>query len=267
MAGPYDNYDPNRDPFVRNQPHIGPGRGTPLSQETPGGLLDQAALSTSMIPGIGDVVGLLSDANHLRKEPTAGNFGMSLLGALPFVPAMSVTRMFKGAPPTTKVVDDSMPLFDDVLREKRIHLKGWKEQLKNTDPDTASHFDTSIRVERMEREIAALEDAGELPFTFYAAKDKGGAQYFADQFEGGAVRRVDVESSNLATVEDVMALKDADGHPLNPYRRGTVSHLNAEEIVALKKAGFDGAVGPIDNLASAGDEVVVFSPDQVKFKD
>jgi len=95
MAGPYDNYDPRRDPFVRNQPHIGPGRGTPLSQETPGGLLDQAALSTSMIPGIGDVVGLLSDANHLRKEPTAGNFGMSLLGALPFVPAMSVGRAIK----------------------------------------------------------------------------------------------------------------------------------------------------------------------------
>ena len=172
--------------------------------------------------------------------------------------------LFKGTDPTAKVVDDTFPLYEDLLQRQRVLIKGWKKQLEHTEPNTASHFDDSMRVDRMEKELAALEEAGEIPFTFYAARDDTAAQYFADQFKDGVVRRVDVEATNLATVDDVRGLKDKNGLPLNPNRRGTISHLNTQEVVALKKAGFDGAAGPIDNIPQ-GDEVVVFSPEQVKF--
>lgn len=54
--------------------------------------LDQAAVATAPIPGIGDAVGLLADARMFIQEPesrTPTNAALSAVGALPFVPAVS----------------------------------------------------------------------------------------------------------------------------------------------------------------------------------
>ena len=47
------------------------------------------------------------------------------------------------------------------------------------------------------------------------------------------------------------------------FTKRTVSHLTPMMVHRLKKAGFDGATGSIDNIPG-GEEVVVFSPEQVK---
>lgn len=56
--------------------------------------MDKLALGTAPIPILGDVTGLAADARMFIQEPesrTPLNFGLSALGALPFVPAMSAT--------------------------------------------------------------------------------------------------------------------------------------------------------------------------------
>jgi hypothetical protein len=59
------------------------------------GLLDTAALSTAPVPLLGDALGLLADANRYATDPssrTPGNFALSGLGLLPFVPGMTAVR-------------------------------------------------------------------------------------------------------------------------------------------------------------------------------
>lgn len=56
------------------------------------GILDGAALSTTAVPVLGDLLGLGADLNRYATDPesrTAGNFALSGLGLLPFVPAMT----------------------------------------------------------------------------------------------------------------------------------------------------------------------------------
>ena len=56
------------------------------------GILDGAALSTTAVPVLGDLLGLGADINRYATDPesrTAGNFALSGLGMLPFVPAMT----------------------------------------------------------------------------------------------------------------------------------------------------------------------------------
>ena len=59
------------------------------------GLLDAAAMSTMFAPGVGDVAGLVADANRLYNNPeerTPLNFGLAALGALPMIPGIVQTR-------------------------------------------------------------------------------------------------------------------------------------------------------------------------------
>lgn len=62
---------------------------------TPRRALDDSAVALSPVPVVGDVLGAASDAAMYYNEPeqrTLGNYGMSALGLLPFVPAAGVTR-------------------------------------------------------------------------------------------------------------------------------------------------------------------------------
>jgi hypothetical protein len=62
---------------------------------TPQGLLDTAALGTAPVPIVGDVLGLLADGKRLRDNPeerTLGNYGLSALGLLPFMPSLGMIR-------------------------------------------------------------------------------------------------------------------------------------------------------------------------------
>lgn len=62
-----------------------------LKPVTPQGLLDNAAMATSPVPIVGDVLGLAADANRFYNEPesrTPLNFGLAALGLIPFVPPL-----------------------------------------------------------------------------------------------------------------------------------------------------------------------------------
>ena len=54
--------------------------------------LDKAALATATLPVIGDIIGGVSDAKHLYKDPSLANLGFMLAGLVPFVPSGGVSR-------------------------------------------------------------------------------------------------------------------------------------------------------------------------------
>jgi len=137
--------------------------------------------------------------------------------------------------------------YEKRINELKHNIQAWKKTRFQTPYD-------QMMIEKMEDELRELEEIGEIPFTFYAAKDRDGAEYFKSQFSDGKVGEVKIYAKKLATVDDLRAV----GFP----EKRTVSHLTPMMIHKLKKAGFDGATGHIDNVG--GDEVVVFSPEQVK---
>lgn len=60
--------------------------------------LDNAAMMTAPVPGLGDMVGLAADARAIYDNPSWANIGGAALGALPFVPAMGAIRAYHGTP-------------------------------------------------------------------------------------------------------------------------------------------------------------------------
>lgn len=167
--------------------------------------------------------------------------------------AMSGDTMYKGQSASPDVIPDNA--FDLRIEELKGHIKDW-EAIYAKLPDKSEVYASQLeyRIQNMKQELADFEEIGELPFTFYAAKDKDDAQFFSDQFEDGEVRQVKISAKNVATVEDLKTLGFAG--------KQTISHLTPMMVHKLKKAGFDAATGIIDRLH--GDEVVVFSPGQVK---
>lgn len=160
--------------------------------------------------------------------------------------------MYKGQSKNPDIVPDDA--YEIRTKELRGHIGDWKKMYdKLPDKTTPYAYQTEYKIKGMEQELADFDEIKEIPFTFYAAYDKENAEFFSDQFEDGEVREVKITAKNVATVDDLRAL--------GFNTKQTVSHLTPMMVHKLKKAGFDGATGIIDRLN--GDEVVVFSPEQV----
>jgi len=66
-------------------------------------MLGGVALGTTFIPGYGDVAGIVADAAmyaNYPEERTMGNYALTALGALPFIPAASAVRSGRKAAET-----------------------------------------------------------------------------------------------------------------------------------------------------------------------
>jgi len=71
----------------------------PPAAKAPGNPLRGLLGATSVVPGLGDATGLMSDALMYYDDPesrTPGNFALSALGALPFIP--SLATVFHASP-------------------------------------------------------------------------------------------------------------------------------------------------------------------------
>jgi hypothetical protein len=93
--------------------------------------LDKLALSTMATPIVGDIAGLAADAQRFYQDPesrTPTNFGLSALGAIPFVPYMgAMTRGMKSASPQDiKRISAAQSLENaGVPRETILEQTGW----------------------------------------------------------------------------------------------------------------------------------------------
>lgn len=169
-----------------------------------------------------------------------------------FEVAMIDEPLFKGQPRTPEVIPDNA--FDIRIAELKKNIQGWKKIITKMPAGKPGTIHTEHIIKNMEQDLRDFEEIGELPFTFYAARDKGDAQFFSDQFEDGGVDEVKISAKNLASVNDL--------RNLGFTTKQSISHLTPMMVHKLKQAGFDGAMGTIDRLH--GIEVVVFSPEQVK---
>lgn len=166
---------------------------------------------------------------------------------------MTDQPMYKGMSKNPDVVPDDA--YEQRTAQLKGHIADWQKVYdKLPDKDTAYAHQVDYRINDMKQELADFEEIGEIPFTFYAAYDKENAEFFSDQFTDGEVHEVKITANNVATVDDLRALGFSG--------KQTVSHLTPIMVHKLKQAGFDAATGIIDQLH--GDEVVVFSPEQVK---
>ena len=101
-----------------NPAEVGVPKGTLVDMVRSMPALNQAALATSPIPVVGDLMGLAADARMYASEPesrTAGNFGLSALGMLPFVPALATMRGFHAT-------DNVFDAFDPSKRRTAKHI-------------------------------------------------------------------------------------------------------------------------------------------------
>ena len=161
--------------------------------------------------------------------------------------AISGDTYYKAQSSTPEPHDKTWYDYKLQVSDLKKNIAGWKKNRNETLYD-------KMMIQKLEDKLSELEEIGEIPFTFYAAKDPEYAEYFQGQFENGEVVNVKLYAKNVATVDDLRAL----GFP----EKRTVSHLTPMMVHKLKKAGFDAATGYIDNVG--GTEVVVFSPKQVK---
>ena len=85
-------------------------------------MLGAAAIGTTPIPIVGDIVGAAADVAMFASDPTTRtlpNYAMSAAGVLPFVPGVAAVRALKNAPTVTPGEIGFDPRFDDRAKEQQ----------------------------------------------------------------------------------------------------------------------------------------------------
>jgi hypothetical protein len=83
--------------------------------------LDAAAIATMPVPIVGDVTGLLADANMYYNEPeerTLVNAGLSSLGILPFVPSVAAVRAAKKYGGDPRLIKNPAVIREEMAQKK-----------------------------------------------------------------------------------------------------------------------------------------------------
>lgn len=128
--------------------------------------LDQAAIATMPIPVLGDLIGLLADADAFKDDPSVMNAVWSMAGVLPFVPPMVARKaaakaLNKGEQGVTDIADARKT--DEVVDQGADAADADFEEMMRTTPlndnlDTMS-FKTSIR--DLEKRLGRESSQGE----------------------------------------------------------------------------------------------------------
>tara|TARA_R110001592_G_scaffold136542_6_gene353744 strand:+ start:285 stop:1628 length:1344 start_codon:yes stop_codon:yes gene_type:complete len=174
--------------------------------------MDQVALTTAPFPILGDVTGLAADARMFSQEPesrTPLNFGLSALGALPFIPAAATIKAFHGTP--------------------RIK----SEQVRERKPIKAFHG-TPHKVDKFSMDkIGTGEGAQSYGHGLYFAESPDVAKQYAQNVPHADVRRnfLDVLPEE-AEIDDVMDMLGTG--TFSPQQESVIKALNNEDWL-----GFD----------------------------
>ena len=182
-----------------------------LKPNTPQGLLDNAALATSPVPILGDLMGLGADGYRFATDPssrTPANFGLAALGLLPFVP--SLARMAYESKAGARAMADTP--FNNATRRQGGAVNPKDYQGLHTPP--------------MKDSGAPLHDL------------TGGGKVYPDdvygpnglRYYGSGDDALDREAYSIA-----MAAKDRPDMPVKMYRAVPYEATVAEQIAELEK--------------------------------
>lgn len=162
MANALDPLGEYNQLLARNQNALLPGTGAvgmarnrlAADARNPRPWLDRAATATMAVPGLGDVLGLASDAAYMtanEEARTPANFGLAALGALPFVPG--ITNKLR------PLLDDPEKLRD-VPNVPQSNLERFAPP--KGDPETIARLYEPENVERVQRLARQGAEAGGL---------------------------------------------------------------------------------------------------------
>ena len=159
---------------------------------TPQGLLDAAALVSTPVPIGGDILGLLADAKRFKDNPeerTAGNFALSGLGLLPFIPALGVLKRA-----------DGLPLDDDVVKGLLSEDK-WLDRGLKVRKNQKLYRGSTTGDAFLPNASASRSDQGR---GLYVTTDKAQAKEYGDVFE----MPMDALPQNPIRFQDEMAYQN-----------------------------------------------------------
>lgn len=182
-------------PYVPQEPTQTAGQAL---ADTLGGV----ALGTTFIPGYGDVAGLAADAAmyaNYPEERTLGNYALTALGALPFVPAASAVRSGRKATETALDMSQEarMARAKDMGLNKDV-FHGTSEQFDEFDPDLS---DIGVHVGSAEQATYRLRDLSD--------RFNSGARFTGNYETGANIMPLKARINNPLVMEDVGDWKDA----------------------------------------------------------
>jgi hypothetical protein len=195
------------------------------------GLLDTAALGTAPVPIVGDVLGLLADGKRLRDNPeerTLGNYGLSALGLLPFVPAMGTIKSVAKAPQADaldaaqKNAVKMLGLPPNNTPMDRAKALGFADDAYHATTKNFSAFDPSTS------SSAAAFGPGT-----YVTYDPSKVSGWAKSADGSNVMPLMVRRDGVLPTQ----LKDADAEKLSKFLGRQVTAENTPPLLSLERRG------------------------------
>lgn len=177
---------------------------SPLGQFVRQNPLESAAIATAPVPIVGDVAGLLSDANMYYSKPeerNLANYGMSLLGALPFVPAPSVSRKVSGL-----VVREHVPNMESIPASFYNYKveEGVRELPMSDIPYTAAEdiFSSADDIKRSKELAEQIKSSGEIN-PLIIVEDSKGKYILEGAHRMAALNEIGVDTFPAVVVKDL----------------------------------------------------------------
>lgn len=228
------------------------GQAVNYVQENP---LQGAAIATTPVPVVGDVIGLLADADMYANEPESRNllnYGLSALGVLPFVPSFAKRgkNVATEIEPNIIAYHGSPYDFDQFSLSKMNTGEGvqaYGDGLYFTDSeDIAKHYRDSVRFEKQLKGLQPVKykgrDISEIDDLSSAEKDEIGEVIYLMQTkkmspEQALQARKDALARDLANVGQDMDIELEDGSSFNEVRRRAIE-IQQNALVGVKAKDF-----------------------------
>ena len=200
-----DNID-SSDPAPRNLPkerqdarraRVGMAPAVPQDysgRDVTGELLNAASLATMPVPFLGDAMGLAADARMYQTRPeerTLGNYALSALGVLPFVPSAAAIRAGKNAAKTATGLSE----------ESSIGLRAAQDTLARNQQDAIDSAVESVRNNGINMK-PLMANPQYWDAEYEQLTDKGFAEYD---------RLIETEGKRRANIRAVESLEDLNG--------------------------------------------------------
>jgi hypothetical protein len=139
--------------------------------QTAADILGAASLPMSAVPIAGDLTGLAADAAMYAAYPeerTIGNYAMSALGVLPFVPGVAAVRAARGASPLEGAMDMSQ-----AARMQRAAEQGF-------DVNMPVYHGSNANIKKFLKSKIGARDPGFFGSGFYFTPSKDSAMDYAE---------------------------------------------------------------------------------------
>ena len=245
-------------PSSYKQPNKKPYEHKKIDRASTQEILDSLAMGSSVIPGVGDAMGLAADINMYKNDPesrTAGNFALSALGLLPFVP--SAAGVVKRALPGKE-------FFNDFLNTTIEHPLDSKSRiLMNKNSKSATDF-ASLEISPVGENIIRLNSIQASKTTkgngSYALNklielaDKHNQAIILEPHSFGSIEKklTNRQLKNWYKKKGFQEIKDSDQMVRNPTNSmGTQTDFTAPSVpttaigVSLEEIGDRGVPTPI----------------------